>query len=106
MTMARGVKKQINENTEEKVDKVNETEAADSLHPGARAQNDPKSITNKSALLAKMIGASHAMTSTELEKFYDGMMAWHARAGHGPGVGDVSGSNHDSVDANPSGATH
>ena len=99
-------KKKLNENTEEKVNaKVNETEAADSLHPAARAQDDPKSMTHKSALLAKMIGASHAATSDELVKLFNGMMAWHDKAGHGPGVGDVAGKNHDSVDMGPSAAS-
>src|SRR5438046_7197783 len=94
-------RKKINENT----DKVNETQAADSLHPGARAQDVPKTMPHRAEVLAKVIGASKAMTHDDFIKWFTGTIDWNKRAGHGVGVGDNAASNHDTVNANPSGAS-
>ncbi len=92
-------RKKINENT------VNETEAADSLHPGARAQDVPKTMPHRTEVLAKTIGASKAMTHSDFIKWFTGTIDWNKRAGHGVGVGDNAASNHDTVNASPSGAS-
>lgn len=56
------------EETEMDVDKViDETTAADSLHPAARSIDDPKS---KFEMITKAIGAMHSMKSDELTKWY------------------------------------
>lgn len=102
--MATMKKKKLNENTEV-VAEDGGTAAAASLHPAAKPNDDPKAW-NKSGLLAKMIGASHAMTSDELLKHFNGMMEWQKKAGHGPGVGDVSGSNKATQNMHPSAASH
>jgi hypothetical protein len=66
---------------------VNEdaTPAAASLAPGTHPVDDPKS---KVEMIAKMIGAAHAMKSDELVKHFNSMMEYGKGVGHGPGIPD------------------
>lgn len=87
---------------------VNEDEgtsvAASTIHPKSREVSDPKSMTSKTAMLAKMIGSEFSKTDDSLLKFYNQMMARHDEIGHGVGVGDNSASNKASVAMHPSAA--
>lgn len=63
-TEAEVIDTKVEVETEETVD---ETTAADSLHPAAKSIDDPKS---KFGMISKAIGAMHAMSSDELTKWY------------------------------------
>ncbi|MGZ4849847.1 MAG: hypothetical protein ACXV2C_00545 [Candidatus Bathyarchaeia archaeon] len=56
----------------EDVEVVDETTAADSLHPAARSIEDPQS---KFSMITKAIGAMHSMSSDELTKWYTSSVA-------------------------------
>jgi hypothetical protein len=105
--MARLAKQQ--QLTEETVEEpeVNEavTAAQDSLRPNSHPSTDPREMPNRIAMLSKMIGATHAMTDEDLIKLFDGMMAYHDKAGSGMGVGDNSGHNRGTLTTHPSDAS-
>lgn len=84
---------------------VVETAAADSLKPGSTS--DAKSITNKSAVLASMIGAAHAMEDDSLTKWWTETLANSKTIGHGPGIPEgAEGKNKGSIKPHASMASH
>jgi hypothetical protein len=84
---------------------VDETSAADSLAPNSKGVGDPKSMTSKSAILAKMIGAAHAMQSDELLKHFNSMM--DASHNQSRGVPDGNSEhNKSSLSTHPSAASN
>jgi len=86
----------INEET------VDETVAADTLHPAAMAIAQPDSRTEK---IAAVIGHLATVDKESLTKIWDAVMAKAAEIGHGPGVGNVSGSNAATLSMKPSNAS-
>jgi len=82
------------------------TESQKSLHPSSHPANDPKAMPNRTAMLAKMIGAANAVTDDEWLKLFNGMMSYHDKAGHGMGIKDgQAGGNLRTQDTHASGAS-
>jgi hypothetical protein len=82
-----------------KKEKIVETAAADTLHPAAQAISQPDSRTEK---LSAILGKLATVDTESLTKIFDGVMAKASEIGHGPGVGDVSGSNKATLSTKPS----
>lgn len=86
--------------TDEVTNVDEETAAASSLHPAARAIENPKS---KVEAIASVLGAMHAMKKTDLLKWFN-----DAQSQFGPGktygVGDNSGKNSGTLDMHGSAA--
>ena len=97
-------KKLVKLNEEEKVEPVDETVAADSLGSGSHKVSDEGTITHRTEILAKMIGAAHAMQSDELLKHFNAMMA--ASHNQSRGAPDKSASNKATLKTHPSSASH
>ncbi len=79
-----------------------ETAAADTLHPAAQAIEQPDSRTSK---LSAVIGQLATLDTTSLTSIFDQVMAKAAEIGHGPGVGNVAGSNAATLNMKPSAAS-
>jgi hypothetical protein len=89
-----------------KVLNENGTSAAETINPPEHGSvpfgggDDRLSRFHK---ISAVIGQA-ASSDEHLTKWYKEMMAWHDKAGHGPGVGDNSGENKSSIEAKPSDA--
>lgn len=79
-----------------------ETAAAATLHPAAKAIDQPDSRTGK---LAAIIGSLATVDDTSLTGILDQVLAKAKEIGHGMGVGNVSGSNAATLNMKPSAAS-
>jgi hypothetical protein len=79
-----------------------ETAAAATLHPAAKAIPQPDSRTGK---LAAIIGSLATVDDTSLTSILDQVLAKAEEIGHGMGVGNVSGSNKNTLNMKPSAAS-
>lgn len=80
------LKKKLTEDTKTEIKE--DSVAADSLKAGSHSVDDPKSMTNKTAMLAQMIGTAHAMTDEHLTKWWEEALARAKEIGHGVGIPD------------------
>lgn len=79
-----------------------ETAAAATLHPAAKAIPQPDSRTGK---LAAIIGSLATVDDSSLTSILDQVLAKAEEIGHGMGVGNVSGSNAATLNMKPSAAS-
>ena len=78
-----------------------ETLAASSLHPAARAISDPKAISSKTAMMGQVMGTMAQMGKSDMVNFFNQVMGQFG-PGKDYGVGDKSGQNQSTLDMKPS----
>ena len=80
-----------------------ETLAASSLHPAARAVDDPRSLTgsSKSAVMQGMLGLMGTMGAQDMVAFFNKAIAEYGK-GKDWGITNQANSNRDSIDMKPS----
>lgn len=80
-----------------------ETEAGSTLHPGARAISDPKSLNSKSLMMNDMVGLMAGMNKSDMLGFFNQVMSQYG-PGKTYGVGDNSEQNKSTIQMKPSDA--
>ena len=78
-----------------------ETLAASSLHPAAKAISDPKALSSKTAMMGQVMGAMATMPKSDMVNFFNQVMGQFG-PGKDYGIGDKSGHNQDTLDMKPS----
>ena len=74
-----------------------ETLAASSLHPAARAISDPKAISSKTAMMGQVMGTMAQMGKSDMVNFFNQVMGQFG-PGKDYGVGDNSAKNSSTID--------
>ena len=82
---------------EEEVNVDEETLAASSLHPAARAISDPKAISSKTAMMGQVMGTMAQMGKSDMVNFFNQVMGQFG-PGKDYGVGDNSAKNSSTID--------
>ena len=78
-----------------------ETLAASSLHPAARAISDPKAISSKTAMMGQVMGTMAQMGKSDMVNFFNQVMGQFG-PGRDYGVSDNSAKNSSTIDMKPS----
>ena len=90
----------VSENVETNVETNEETLAAASLHPAAKAIDDPKALSSKTAMMGQIMGVMSGLQPSKMVDFFNQVMSQFG-PGKDYGVGDNSEHNKATIAMKP-----